>query len=139
MSSVIDTHKYDELLRMEQPNYRRHARMSMEDRGAQFSPFAALTGYEAVIAETGRLTDADTDLTDTGIAILDEKLRMLAERLPEEPWVQLTYFRPDSRKDGGSYCTCTGQVKKMDPIAGTLMLTDQTVLPFSSLKEIEIL
>lgn len=89
-------------------------RMSMLDRAAQFSPFAALTGYEAVLRETGRLTDDYTELDEDARALLDEKLRWVSEHLAEGPEVSITYFQPDGRKEGGAYVRAVGKVKKFD-------------------------
>lgn len=139
MNKLINTHKYDDIISLDRPDSGRHAHMSMVDRGAQFSPFAALTGYDDVIRETGRLTQQDTDLTDSGIDFLDEALRRLESRIAEQPWVMLTYFLPDTRKEGGSIQSITGQVKKLDLYTRSLILTDQREIPFYSLKTLEIL
>lgn len=139
MARLMPTHKYDDIIDRKPPDSGRHVRMSLVDRGAQFAPFAALTGYDAVIAETARLTDQDTDLTEGSIAALDEKLRQIESRIRQTPAVALVCFRPDVRKDGGSYVRITGRVKKLDPYAQCLILTDQREIPFSTLKSIEIL
>lgn len=139
MNGLINTHKYDDIIHMERPVSGRHARMSMVDRGAQFSPFAALTGYEEVIEETGRLTEADTDLTESAVAALDEVLRRIGERIALHPRVRLICFQPDERKEGGSVRTVTGQVKKLDLYTHSLILTDLQEIPFYRLKAIEIL
>ena len=80
-------------------------RMSMLDRAAQFSPFAALTGYDAAIKETGRLTGQRIELTEECRAVLDRKQQVLLENLAEHPEVSVTYFVPDERKSGGAYVT----------------------------------
>ena len=89
-------------------------RMSMLDRAAQFSPFAALTGYDAAIKETGRLTGQRIELTEECRAVLDRKQQVLLENLAEHPEVSVTYFVPDERKSGGAYVTVAGRVKKVD-------------------------
>lgn len=139
MKGLIQTHKYDDIIHLARPVSVRHARMDRADRAIQFSPFAALTGYEDVIEETARLTDADTDLTDSSITFLNEQLQILESRIAEQPAVSLMCFRPDDRKEGGSYIRISGQVKKLDPYAGVLILTDQQQIPFETLKMIEIL
>jgi hypothetical protein len=113
--------------------------MSNFDRAAQFSPFAALTGYDAVIAETGRLTDTQIELDEGGKALLDEKLQTIREHLEENPAVALAVFCPDSRKTGGAYETVAGHVKKIDPVARVLVLTDGTVIPIDRIYGIECL
>lgn len=86
--------------------------MSMQNRAAQFAPFAALVGYDALIRETARLTDQRVELDESIKAELNEKLRLLLELLPQQPEVTITYFQPDIRKDGGSYRTVRGIVQK---------------------------
>lgn len=100
--------------------------MSMEDRAAQFSPFAALTGYDAAIAETARLTDQRVELDEYERQALNEKLQFISEHLNEPPKVSITYFLPDARKDGGEYVTVTGNVKKIDDYEHKIVLMDGT-------------
>ena len=97
-------------------------RMSMIDRAAQFSPFAALTGYDAAIKETGRLTDARIELSEESRAILDRKQQLLLSNLSNSPEISVTYFVPDERKAGGSYATVTGKVKRVDEYLRLLIL-----------------
>lgn len=131
------THKYDDIINLPRHVSPKRSPMSNYDRAAQFSPFAALTGYDAVIAETGRLTDTQAELDEGGKALLDEKLRLIREHLPENPFVTLTVFRPDARKSGGSYEKMTGHVKKLDPVTRCLVLTDGEVVPIDRIYGIE--
>jgi hypothetical protein len=110
--------------------------MSRIDRAAQFAPFAALTGYGAAVEETARLTEGLTELDETARALLNEKLRMLADFLDSEPQISITYFRPDERKTGGSYVTVSGTIKMVDEYARTVVMTDQTVIPMEHIREI---
>ena len=98
--------------------------MSLYDRAAQFAPFKALTGYEDDVVETARLTDDRIDLDEDRIEQLDARLQLLEEHLAEAPSVSITYFKPDARKDGGSYETATGVVKKIDTVRRVLVLRD---------------
>ena len=100
---------------------RRH--MSMHDRAAQFSPFAALTGFDGVIAETGRLTDRKIELSESEKVLLDQKLTLIDEvvRTGQHPEITLLYFTPDARKTGGSYQEHTGSVRQIDPIERTIV------------------
>ena len=100
--------KYDDIIELPHPTSQNHPRMSLYDRAAQFSPFAALTGHHAAIAETGRLTDRRIELDESEIARVDAELQHLQELLPGRPTVSITYFAPDERKNGGSYQTVTG-------------------------------
>ena len=131
------TGKYDDIIHMPRPVSKKHSPMSNFDRAAQFSPFAALTGYDAVIAETGRLTDTQIELDEGGKALLDEKLQVLRTHLEEQPAVRLTVFSPDCRKSGGAYEAVTGSVKKIDPVARVLVLTGGEVIPIDRIYGIE--
>lgn len=108
----------------------------MLDRAAQFSPFAALTGYESAIQETARVTDRRMELDEDAKANLDQKLRLL-EMSPEQPPVALTYFQPDGKKSGGAYITITGVIKKMDEYARVIVLTDGRSINIDDLLELE--
>lgn len=128
---------YDDILYMPHHVSATRKRMALLDRAAQFSPFAALTGYDAAIRETGRLTDSAVDWDVDGMAILNEKLRHLSERQETQPEVTVTYFVPDERKNGGAYTTVTGKVKKLDPYTQVLLLTDGREIPFQRILELE--
>ena len=119
---------YDDIIALPHPEPRTHPRMSLHDRAAQFSPFAALTGHSAAIAETGRLTASRITLDESEIARVDAALQRLRELLPQEPMASITYFVPDERKAGGSYQTITGKVKRIDTVNGVLLLTDQRAI-----------
>lgn len=132
-----DSNKYDDIITL--PHYvsPSRARMSQADRAAQFSPFAALTGFEAAIRETARLTGQRAVLTETAKAALDEKLRLLAENLSASPEAAITYFRPDERKAGGEYVTAAGTVRKIDTVSHLLTMADGTKIFFEDIKKIE--
>ena len=133
------THRYDDIIHLPRPVSKKRTPMSNFDRAAQFSPFAALTGYDAVIAETGRLTDAQIELDEDGKQLLDEKLQWIREHLLEGPEVKLTAFCPDSRKAGGAYEQITGTVKKIDLVTRCLVLTGGEVVPLDRIYGIEYL
>ena len=97
--------------------------MSMYDRAAQFSPFAALTGFDGVIAETGRLTDRKIELSESDKVLLDQKLTLIDEviRAGQHPEITVLYFTPDTRKTGGAYQEHTGSVRQIDPIERTIV------------------
>ena len=50
------SHEYDDIINLNRPKTGRHPNMSVENRAAQFSPFAALTGFDAAIEEQARET-----------------------------------------------------------------------------------
>ena len=129
---------YDDIIALPHPEPRTHPRMSLHDRAAQFSPFAALTGHSAAIAETGRLTDSRITLDESEMARVDAALQRLRELLPQAPAVSITYFVPDERKAGGSYQTITGEVKRIDTVSGMILLTDQRVIPIPDIFDVAI-
>ena len=97
--------------------------MSMHDRAAQFSPFAALTGFDGVIAETGRMTDRKTELSESQMSLLDQKLTLIDDTIQDgyHPVVTVVYFVPDAKKEGGSYQEYTGKVRQVDPVERKLV------------------
>ena len=111
--------------------------MSMTDRAAQFSPFAALTGYDAAIHETGRLTDDKIELDEETLNILNMKLRLLVDSLDDEPEVTFTYFKPDERKAGGAYIEVTGTVKKVDDFERLIVMQNGMKIPMDDILNIE--
>ena len=129
---------YDDIIALPHPEPRTHPRMTLHDRAAQFSPFAALTGHSAAIAETGRLTDSRITLDESEMARVDAALQRLRELLPQAPAVSITYFVPDERKTGGSYQTITGVVRRIDTVNGALLLTDQRAIPIPDILDVAI-
>ena len=129
---------YDDIIALPHPEPRTHPRMSLHDRAAQFSPFAALTGHSAAIAETGRLTDSRITLDESEMARVDAALQRLRELLPQAPAVSITYFVPDERKAGGSYQTVTGTARRIDTANGVLLLTDQRAIPIPDILDVAI-
>ena len=129
--------KYDDILHLPHPTSNKHPRMSIRDRAAIFSPFAALSGHGAAIAETARLTDRRVKLDEDTRAELDRRQAVLLEHLSEQPEITITWFRPDGRKDGGAYRTVTGRLKKVDEAARTLTLLDGTSIPLEDVAWLE--
>ena len=119
-----DEHWYDDIIGLPHHVSRKHPQMPLLDRAAQFAPFAALTGHEAAIKETARLTEEEIELDENSKELLDFRLQQLQEHLSECPEVTVTYFCPDEKKTGGAYETVTGKVKKVDGYAGALVFTD---------------
>ena len=109
----MQSKSYEDILNLPHHVSETRPRMSMEDRAAQFSPFAALTGYDAAIAETARRTDRFVPLEEDRKAVLNGKLQLLAELQDTRPEIALTYFEPDERKPGGVYRRITGRVKRV--------------------------
>ncbi len=110
--------------------------MSMRDRAAQFSPFAALTGYDAAVKETARLTDQREELDEEVKEKISERLNLIQENLTAAPVVEITYFVPDEYKEGGAYNTASGTVKKIDEFQRLVVLTDGSAVPIDEIIEI---
>lgn len=132
-----DNHRYDDIINLPNPTSKKHPRMSLYDRAAQFSPFAALTGHEAAIKETARQTDEKQMLSDEVIAELNEKLNLIAETIGTQQLVRITYFVPDNKKAGGAYISYSGCVKKIDEYEHTVIMEDKTVIPIEQISDIE--
>ena len=130
-------HEYDDILHLPRPVSTRHARMSMTDRGAQFSPFAALVGYEKVLEESARLTEAETFLDEGGKELLDRKLQFLAGHLGRMGQIRFLCYRPDERKAGGSYVWLEGIVKKIDLYRRTVVLEDGQEFAIEDIRSID--
>lgn len=128
---------YEDMLHLPHHVSSTRSKMSITDRGAQFSPFAALTSHGVAILETARLTDRRRELSEDAKAALGNKLSMLAEIALHHPVVLITYFRADEKKAGGSYITAAGAVKKIDEYERILMFMDGTRIPIGDISEIE--
>ena len=115
--------EYDDIIDLPRPKSA-HESMPMSDRAAQFSPFAALTGYEDAIDETARLTDARVELGESAVEELERALAGIAAHISERPEITVTYFVPDGRKEGGAYMTCTGALKRIDELERALVFAD---------------
>lgn len=116
--------RYDDIINLERPQYIDLPPMSMHDRAAQFSPFAALVGYEDAVKETARLTDARREMLEDEIAELNRQLGELTERLSERPEIRVTYFIPDKKKSGGRYASKIGNARTIDQYNNAIVFTD---------------
>lgn len=134
--NLKDEHQYDDIINLPHHVSKKHPPMSLLSRAAQFSPFAALTGHNDAIQETARLTDSFIELSEERKEQLNEQLQLIRENLEQEPEIEVIYFRPDSRKDGGEYVTVCGRVKKISEHERRIFFTDGTVLPIDYLFEI---
>lgn len=119
-------HRYDDIINLPHHVSATRPRMSMHDRAAQFSPFAALTGYDDAVEETARLTDKQSELSEDARNRLDEQLRLIADRIEERPEIEVTYFVPDERKEGGAYLTVRKCVRRIDVYEREIIFTDGT-------------
>ena len=127
--------KYDDIIDLPHPTSPRHPRMSLTDRAAQFSPFSALVGYEDAIAESGRLTGAEQITEENEKELLDRKLRYLHDHPGEK--ITVTYFKPDERKEGGTYLQAETVALGVDPIK-QLLLTRTQPIPMRYIRDLQI-
>ena len=127
---------YDDIIRLPHHVSRNHPQMPLRDRAAQFAPFAALTGYEAAVEETARLTAERRELDAQEAEELNRRLVALIARLPDHPEVTVEYFVPDDRKSGGAYVTVTGRVRHVSVPEQTLVMEDGTEIPMEDVVSI---
>ena len=130
--------KYDDIIHRDHHVSSTRARMPMQVRAAQFSPFAALTGYEEAIQETGRLTDARIEPSEDRTGDLNAVFRQLLEQLDRHPRIRVTYFQQDLFKFGGAYVTETHSVVKADLYARILLTENGEKIPMDDIWELEI-
>ena len=129
--------KYDEIMGLPHHVSKTRPQMPMSDRAAQFAPFAALTGYDSAIKETGRLTVERIELDVEALSALDMKYQLLMDALDDEPEVTITYFQPDERKAGGKFVSAVGAVKKIDDFERRITMRDGAKIPMDDVLSIE--
>ena len=128
---------YEDIINLPHHVSKTRPQMPMSDRAAQFAPFAALTGYDAAIKETGRLTDDKIELDEEALTALDMKYQLLMDALDDEPEVTITYFQPDERKAGGKFVSAVGAVKKIDDFERRITMRDGAKIPMDDVLSIE--
>ena len=131
-----NSEEYEDIINLPHHVSKKHPRMSIETRSAQFAPFAALTGYDDVIKETARLTNERREIDESLKIILDEKLQIIEEKISSKPLITFTYFVPDFKKEGGSYKTVTGNVRKIDEYRNLVALEDRMEIPIPEIIEL---
>lgn len=128
--------RYDDIIDIPRWNPKTHPRMSEYDRAAQFAPFAALTGYDEMVSETARLTDAKDDLDEERILALNEALTEVLDRIGEHPRVRIVWFRKDARKAGGAYVTTEGVVRDVEIPNRVVILRDGGRIPMDEINSL---
>ena len=131
------TNSYDDIIHLPHHVSATRPRMPAIDRAAQFSPFAALTGHDAAIKETARLTDERIELDECRKGALSDRLQIIAERMKEQPEIVITYFQPDARKAGGAYVTAIGAVKKIDEYDRVVLMINGEEIPIDEIINID--
>lgn len=138
MSNEQKNGDYDDIIDLPHHVSATRPQMSRLDRAAQFAPFAALTGYGAAIKEKARLTDERVELGEYELMELNAGIHMLMERIDEHPQVEITYFKPDERKDGGAYLTVKSRAKRLNEYERFILLENGTEIPFDDIYKIEL-
>lgn len=129
--------QYGDIINLPRHESATHSRMSKGNRAAQFSPFAALTGYNSAIKETARLTDMRIELGESEIEEVEMKLRIIADIIASHPKVSVTYFQPDERKNGGAYVTITDMVKNIDDVRRVIAFMEGKSIAIEDILDIE--
>lgn len=127
---------YDDIINLEHPTSRRHPRMSMTDRAAQFAPFSALTGYDEMVIERARLTGSKLELDDMQRQALDKAVTDIIGHLAEKPSVRIVRFIKDARKSGGRYEEISGSVQNVELPNRLIILRDGKRIPMDDILEI---
>lgn len=128
--------KYDEIINLSRPKSK-HPQMTLEQRSAQFAPFAALTGYEGQIKETARLTDKRLELDEEAKSILDTKIQIIKEKIAQQPQIEITYFVPDNKKDGGRYKTVNSIIRKIDEYYNKIIMNNGISIDIGEIIDIQ--
>lgn len=132
------TDSYDDIIDLPRHVSKTRPQMSTINRAAQFSPFAALSGHEAAVKETSRLTEQRVELDEYLKNAINAQLQIIADRITEQPPITVTYFQPDPIKDGGTYLTTSGTVKKIDPNKRMITMNDRRTIPIIEIISIEL-
>ena len=127
---------YDDIINLSRPQYHDLPPMSIHDRAAQFSPFAALVGYDAAVEETARLTDSRREMEEDEINELNRQLSELNKRLSERPRIRVTYFIRDRKKEGGRYASKIGNARTIDQAENRIIFTDGESVPVKDMYSI---
>ena len=133
-----EANRYDDIIQLPHHQSTKRAHMSLHDRAAQFAPFAALTGHDAAIEETARLTEDEITLDDNAIADINEKLYEISQHLSERWRVSITYFRPDEKKKGGKYLTDVGAIQKIKESEQLILMDSGVQIKMEQIIKIEV-
>lgn len=123
---------YADIINLKRPQSN-HNHLSIESRASQFSPFAALTGYDNEVKETARITDKRIDIDDGLREMLNAKLNYLNDHIKENPNISITYFVKDHKKEGGKYLTKQGIIKRIDTVNEIIKFNDNASIPMNDI------
>lgn len=129
--------RYDDIINLNHPEPINHPRMSIAKRAGIFAPFAALTGYDDEVKETGRETSEEIEINEDAKEKLDIKLQTIIKNIHEKPIIKVTYFIKDDKKSGGKYLTKEVKIKSIDMIYNNLVTTSNEIINIENIIEIE--
>ncbi len=129
---------YTDIMYMEYSGSRTHNRMSLRDRAAQFAPFAALTGYEGMIDETARYTEAPAEISEDKRSTINDTVKIISDNIRRRPRGIVEYFIPHGKKKGGRYITASKTIEKIDKINGALIACDGTEISVNDIFELTL-
>ncbi|MBQ8981895.1 MAG: hypothetical protein IJ077_09845 [Eubacterium sp.] len=130
-------YEYGDIIDLPHHQSDKRAHMSLHDRAAQFAPFAALRGYDDEIAETARLTDARRELSSEDVDLINERLHIIIDNIASKPFVQVTHFVADDKKDGGAYVNTSGNVRRVDEVQRAIIFTDGKFISIDDILRID--
>ena len=130
--------KYDNIINLPHYELKNHKRMSIENRSAQFAPFAALTGYSDAVNETARLTNKKIEISDDMKSYIDMKLQLIENHINEKPIVTVLYFEKDNKKSGEKYLEYTGNIKRIDMVSQELKFIDGKIIDLNNIYDLEV-
>ena len=129
--------KYNDIINLPHHVSKRHPQLSRASYAAQFSPFAALSGYDGIVSEVARVTDERVELGDTEMDILSAKIQIIDDHIKEHPQIELTYFVKDKKKSGGTYLKKIASIKRIDDVERIMYFTDGTNLPMDDITDMQ--
>ena len=133
----MENNPYSDIIDLPCPTSKNHPRMSMQNRAAQFAPFAALTGYDSIIDEMARITSPELLLDDEAKNLLDAKFRILEEKINETPFITVTHFVADEKKSGGKYVTSCGYLRVINLSERFIEFTDKVKIELKNIYNVE--
>lgn len=131
--------KYDDIIDLPHHISTRRPQMSRSARAAQFAPFAAIVGLDDELEETARLTDSKPELEEAEKEKINRALLKIKNNPQGKAVIELTFFRPDKRKEGGAIVTRICSVRRIDEVEHKLIFDDRTEIKFDNILSIILL
>ena len=129
---------YKDIIDYEYKGPKNHVRMPIEKRAAQFSPFAALSGYSESLKETERLTFEKKELSDSDKEVINNKLQIINSNLKNNMTCEITYYVKDMYKSGGNYIIKNGEIRVIDLPNKKIIFKDKTKINIDDIVDVKI-